>query len=375
MPPWAEPVSPNLDPIAHESGNALGLEIGKYLTADGYKGVQHSMGTQNSYGIMFSADVATYTSWRGASLLLTETAGQRDLAYTYTGRNPLGPQGRSMDVPDPYRGTTWTLEQASEYAKAALYAGVRSVARNHEDWLLNTLYKTTSKSLSATDVPWAYVLPAGQRDPYAVYEMLRTLELADVEDRARDRAVHRRRQELPRGLLRAQDPAADGPLRQPDPRQRDVSAVGAAVRDLPADDALQRVHRQRADLLRADGGPGRGRVRRRDRAGGHGRAGAGAAAGRRRRRPAPTSSPPAPTASRRLLGSLQKWDVPTFRAGAAFSAGGKDYAPGTVIVPPTARARMVLDETAEGDRHRGQRRRHRCPTWRASSSSRARASA
>src|SRR5262249_9009585 len=29
-----------------------------------------------------------------------------------------------------------------------------------------------------------------------------------------------------------------------------------------------------------------------------------------------------------LLGSLQKWDVPTFRAGVAFSAGGKDYAPG-----------------------------------------------
>ena len=49
----------------------------------------------------------------------------------------------------------------------------------------------------------------------------------------------------------------------------------------------------------------------------------------------------------RLLGQLQKWDVPTFRAGAAFSAGGRDYAAGTVIVPPTARARMVLDETAE----------------------------
>ena len=49
----------------------------------------------------------------------------------------------------------------------------------------------------------------------------------------------------------------------------------------------------------------------------------------------------------RLLGGLQKWDVPTFRAGAAFSAGGRSYAPGTVIVPPTARARMVLEETAK----------------------------
>ena len=46
-----------------------------------------------------------------------------------------------------------------------------------------------------------------------------------------------------------------------------------------------------------------------------------------------------------LLGSLQQWDVPTFRAGAAFNAAGREFAPGTVIVPPTARARMVLDET------------------------------
>ena len=36
--------------------------------------------------------------------------------------------------------------------------------------------------------------------------------------------------------------------------------------------------------------------------------------------------------------------MPTFRAGAAFNAGGREYAAGTVIVPPTARARMVLDE-------------------------------
>ena len=185
VPPYAEPVSPNLDPIAHESGNALGLEIGKYLTANGFKGVQHSMGTQNSYGIMYSADVATYGSWRGSSLLLTEVASQRDLAYPFSNGNPLGPQGRSMDVPDPYRGTTWTLAQANEYAKAGLFYGVRSIARNGQDWLLNSLYKTTSNTLNWQDAPYAYVLPAGQRDPYAVYEILRTMELGKVEiDRA-----------------------------------------------------------------------------------------------------------------------------------------------------------------------------------------------
>ena len=312
VPPWAEPVSPNLDPIAHESGNALGLEIGKYLTVDGYKGVQHSMGTQNSYGIMFSADVATYTSWRGASLILTETATQRDLAYTYTNANPLGPQGRSMDVPDPYRGNTWSLEQASEYAKAALYAGVRSVARNHEDWLFNTLYRTTSKSLSWTDAPWAYVLPAGQRDPYAVYELLRTLELADVKIERATAPFTANGKSYPAGSYVLKTQQRMGRFRQPDPRQRGVSAVGAPVRDLPADDALQRVHRQRPDLLRADGGPGPGRVHGGHAAGRSGRAGerpaARCAAGDRRlpRRARLLR----PRAAARLAAEVGRADVP-----------------------------------------------------------------
>ena len=346
VPPWAEPVSANLDPIAHESGNALGLEIGKYLTADGYKGVQHSMGTQNSYGIMFSADVATYTSWRGASLLLTETAGQRDLAYTYTGQNPLGPQGRSMDVPDPYRSNTWTLEQASEYAKAALYAGVRSVARNHEDWLLNTLYKTTSKSLSATDVPWAYVLPAGQRDAYAVYETLRTLELADVKIERATAPFTAGGKSYPAGsyVLKTQQrmgrfvnqildnatypqwarPCATCPLTMPYSEFTDSVPIFFGLTAEPVASAFTAATEPVATVA-----------------------------------PEPVLLPAAPPATgaylvapgsyglARLLGQLQKWDVPTFRAGASFSAGGKDYAPGTVIVPPTARARMVLDETAK----------------------------
>jgi hypothetical protein len=48
-----------------------------------------------------------------------------------------------------------------------------------------------------------------------------------------------------------------------------------------------------------------------------------------------------------LLAQLQKSDVPTFRAGAQFASGGRSFAPGTVIVPPTARARMVLEDVAK----------------------------
>jgi hypothetical protein len=344
VPPYAEPVSPNLDPIAHESGNALGLEIGKYLTADGYKGVQHSMGTQNSYGIMYSADVATYGSWRGSSLLLTEVASQRDLAYPFSNGNPLGPQGRSMDVPDPYRGTTWTLAQANEYAKAGLYYGVRSIARNAQDWLVNSLYKTTSNTLNWQEAPYAYVLPAGQRDPYAVYEILRTMALGKVEiDRATapftaggksyaaGSYIVRTQQPIGRWVNQLLDdatypswakPCSTCPLTMPYSEFTDRIPLLFGITADPIANAFtaqtERVTDVKPETVLLP------------------------------QQPPATGAylvPPGSYGIAKLLGSLQRWDVPTFRAGAGFSAGGREYAPGTVIVPPTARARMVLDET------------------------------
>jgi len=344
VPPYAEPVSPNLDPIAHESGNALGLEIGKYMTANGFKGVQHSMGTQNSYGIMYSADVATYGSWRGSSLLLTEVASQRDLAYPYSNGNPLGPQGRSMDVPDPYRGTTWTLEQASEYAKAGLFFGVRSVARNGYDWLLNSLYKTTTNTLNWQDAPYAYVLPAGQRDPYAVYEILRTMELGKVEiDRATapftaggksydaGSYILRTQQPLGRWVNQLLDdaqypdwarPCQECPLTMPYSEFTDRIPLLFGLTADPVEEAFtaqtERVTEVKPESVLLP-------------------------------QPPPATGaylvPPESYGVAKLLGALQQWDVPTFRAGADFVAAGREYAAGTVILPPTARARMVLEET------------------------------
>src|SRR6201990_208622 len=46
------------------------------------------------------------------------------------------------------------------------------------------------------------------------------------------------------------------------------------------------------------------------------------------------------------LANLQKQDVPTFRAGEEFSAGGRTFAPGTLVVPPSPRSRAVLEETS-----------------------------
>ena len=48
-----------------------------------------------------------------------------------------------------------------------------------------------------------------------------------------------------------------------------------------------------------------------------------------------------------FLTKLQEQSVPTFRAAETFSAGGRDFAPGTLVVPPSATARAVLEDTSK----------------------------
>ena len=234
-----------------------------------------------------------------------------------------------MDVPDPYRGTTWTLAQANEYAKAALFYGVRSVARNGQDWLLNSLYKTTSNTLNWQDAPYAYVLPAGQRDPYAVYEILRTMELGKVEiDRATapftaggksyaaGSYVLRTQQPIGRWVNQLLDdatypqwarPCSSCPLTMPYSEFTDRDA--AAVRHHRGADRGG-VHGRRPSAWR------RSRRRR-------------CCCRSRRRRRAPTSSRRAPTASPSCSASCRSGTCRRSAPGAAFNAGGREYAAGT----------------------------------------------
>ncbi|MFG1997634.1 hypothetical protein ACGFNU_00635 [Spirillospora sp. NPDC048911] len=98
-----------------------------------------------------------------------------------------------MRMLQPYDQATWTLEQIVAYAKTAAYAGIENVAKNGESWLFNNLYQVARNGVALPDVvpgtPYAYVVPAGQRDPFAVLEMMRLFEFGRVEiEQARRRS-------------------------------------------------------------------------------------------------------------------------------------------------------------------------------------------
>ncbi|MEU5876345.1 M14 family zinc carboxypeptidase [Spirillospora sp. NPDC047279] len=347
-PPYDEPLGTGVDPITLASATEQGAHAAKALTADGKKGVQ----TDDAYGIFWNADVMGYSTFLGTSLFLTEIAAARDLAYPYTSADgkPLGSQNRSQRLLQPYDQNTWTLEQIVAYAKTAAYAGIENVAKNGETWLFNNLYQVARNGVNLTDVlpgtPYAYVVPAGQRDPFAVLEMLRLFEFGRVEIEQARTAFTAGGKSYPAGsyVLRTRQPlgrwidqllkvdkypeqaarkCADCPLIMPYSETTDNVGLLLGVDVEPVEKAftaqLQRVPKVVPQPVRMPNAPG----------------------ARGAYLVAPDSYGVA-----HVLSRLQKANVPTLRAAESFEAAGRTFAPGTVVVPPSSAARQTLQEVS-----------------------------
>lgn len=171
-PPWDEPMSPVLDPLTVASANSIGQEANRDLVAAGKKGAS----TDDAYGIMWNADVMGYSVFQGTTNWLTEIASVKDLWYTYTSDKILNPSIATMRSPLPYDKNTWSPQQIVDYAKVAVYSGLETVAGNPQEWLYRNMYQVNANSETYTGGPYAYVIPANQRDPYATYDMLKVFD-------------------------------------------------------------------------------------------------------------------------------------------------------------------------------------------------------
>jgi hypothetical protein len=93
---------------------------------------------------------------------------------------PLGPQEPRSNYPLPYRRGDWRLRQIVDYGVTVALAGMTEMAQDPATWLHN-FYRVHTDWVNRKTPPYAFVIPASQRDPFEAKELVDILRFADVE--------------------------------------------------------------------------------------------------------------------------------------------------------------------------------------------------
>ncbi|MEE8348390.1 MAG: M14 family zinc carboxypeptidase [Acidobacteriota bacterium] len=179
VPPFAEPVDPNVDPLLLERIDVLGTSLLSTLTEAGKQGVV----TRAIYDAYTPA--RAYQHYHAGARILLESASVRLATPLYIQSNQLV-SGRGYDArrpsgnfPSPWKGGQWTVGDIVEYQQLAVQGVLRHASRHREDWLEN-FYRIGVRAIQRT-TPYAFVLPPDQHDSQSLHDLLELLDTGMVE--------------------------------------------------------------------------------------------------------------------------------------------------------------------------------------------------
>ena len=187
VPPWMDPVDPNIDPILANICSMIGTGMAVDLAAAGKTGI--AMNAMYD----FWSPARQYQAYHGGARILTESASAK-LATPLTvtpdqiTSNALGynPRERSWNYLNPWMSGVWHLRDIIDYQEIAWESLLSQAAARRPD-MLRYFYEINKHQVERMS-PYAFVVPAAQDDPGAARKMLETLAFGDIEiQRASDR--------------------------------------------------------------------------------------------------------------------------------------------------------------------------------------------
>ena len=180
LPPFVDPVGPNVDPVLQSELAALGTHMASELTAAGKSGVAVNV-VYDSY-----SPSRSYSHYHGGIRVLSEAASVRIASPISIDRTQLKsdrgerPTAKSWNHTMPWTGGKWSLKDIVEYDLIASLACLDSAARNRDTWVGNS-FKVLRRAVTKQGNPYGYVIPKEQHDTGAAQELIEVLEFADVE--------------------------------------------------------------------------------------------------------------------------------------------------------------------------------------------------
>lgn len=185
LPPYADPVNPNVAPELMAAVNMLGKHVVYDMHNQGFTGLV----TGTIFNAYFEGTMSKTPLWHNRVGILTEAASVRIATPIFFPKTSL--RGMGLDLPEytqqtnflnPWPGGWWRLRDIIEYEKAATYS-MLDLAATYKEKFKTTFYRLNRKAIEAgkTREPFAYVMAAEQHDPGNAVEMLKRLRIANVD--------------------------------------------------------------------------------------------------------------------------------------------------------------------------------------------------
>ncbi len=180
LPPWVDPIDPNVDPLLVYSMNALGMRTAHDVASTGKTGIL----THGVYD--FWSPLRDYISLHNGLRILTESASANIASPINVPFEKLGTgigydaKVAAWNYPDPWKGGTWHMGDIVSYQMDAL-ASLTNSAANDRVQFLSDFYTIGEHAVHPASGPYAYVFSPQQVDPAMAVKLAKTLFDAGVE--------------------------------------------------------------------------------------------------------------------------------------------------------------------------------------------------
>ena len=184
LPPYLDPVEPNVDPLLVDGVNALGSAMAWELAGEGKSGI--------AINAVYDAwtPARAYQHYHGGVRILSEAASANlaspiDVPFDQLATRGRGfnPRERSWNFTNPWPGGRWTLRDIVSYQTDGAYALLENAARYRDRWLANFLTVEGRAVRGWRGWPYAYVLPRQHQDSVGLATLLGILHRGQVEIR------------------------------------------------------------------------------------------------------------------------------------------------------------------------------------------------
>lgn len=185
VPPFYDPVNPNLDPRISQGIFLIGAHLAADLAKAGKKGVA----THAMYDNWWNGGNRTVPQRHNMVGILTEAASVKLASPIFQSQSDL--RGGSRGFPDheprvtfvdPWPGGWWRMADIIEYELISARA-LLTLAARYKDWFQSNYRAVALDQIKAgaDEPPFAWVIPANQRDPGTAAKLVEILHATGIQ--------------------------------------------------------------------------------------------------------------------------------------------------------------------------------------------------